>query len=529
MPLNWDKLEEEFRLDSWIDHHIPVNQDFINLSNVISEDGRPKFITLLDGEESYRKLAVVTNTEIRFEILKSLNDIVFLTEMNIISNSDRKNILETENFRLGFMRRGSAYQAFHRGSRHIWASGRLPVSDSRIPFLFSCILEGFGSAPHTLDVQYVDTPVLEDRVHCLVGKNGCGKTRILREMVLNFAKKSHPEDNCLLDNFDSTSLETVEFDGPEFRRVLCFTIDPHTQFPTGTRSDSRFEYIYTNLSNIDINDSSTSSTNLTRLLVDIIRSNEPLDDSENNFIGSRRTLLFNAIRPYISIENLLIPLQDDAIDQRIYIDDTGKKWISLHQLKTLNEQKALLIYPYIKLDEDVIFTNNNRKIINLSSGHRAFFKFAVSFLSYIDIGTLVILDEPETHLHPNLICDFMNLLYEVLTATKSVALIATHSAYVVREVPTHCAHIYHIDDNGIPSENLAYLRTLGANVDNISHAIFGDSNAKKFHREIAKEIAASSKKIEKIISSYSEIMSPDLLSQISRLIEKDNEQTDENI
>ncbi|MHC5791870.1 AAA family ATPase, partial [Streptococcus pyogenes] len=70
----------------------------------------------------------------------------------------------------------------------------------------------------------------------------------------------------------------------------------------------------------------------------------------------------------------------------------------------------------------------------LSSGQLSFFKFALLACLHIENGSFVLLDEPETHLHPSMISDFITLLDNILERTGSYALIATHSTYFVREV-----------------------------------------------------------------------------------------------
>ncbi|WXG61333.1 AAA family ATPase [Campylobacter concisus] len=52
--------------------------------------------------------------------------------------------------------------------------------------------------------------------------------------------------------------------------------------------------------------------------------------------------------------------------------------------------------------------------------------------------TLVLLDEPESHLHPPLLSSFMRALSDLLMKNNAVAIIATHSPVVLQEVPKSC-------------------------------------------------------------------------------------------
>jgi len=101
----------------------------------------------------------------------------------------------------------------------------------------------------------------------------------------------------------------------------------------------------------------------------------------------------------------------------------------------------------------------------LSSGERTFLSFGLRGAARLITGSMLIMDEPETHLHPNLVAGFMRILAKLLTETKSIAIIATHSPFVVRELPGRCVHIVDFDEDRVPSIGSAFLRTLGASID----------------------------------------------------------------
>jgi energy-coupling factor transporter ATP-binding protein EcfA2 len=136
-------------------------------------------------------------------------------------------------------------------------------------------------------------------------------------------------------------------------------------------------------------------------------------------------------------------------------------------------------------------------------------------------GSLVILDEPETHLHPNLISDFMRVLAKLLEVNKSIALIATHSPFVVRELPSRCVHVFSIDEDTNPSINSAYLRTLGASIDRLSIDIFGDAESEQLNLELAKSIANSDRSFDDILAEFGQELSSEMLSLVRELMTKD--------
>lgn len=52
--------------------------------------------------------------------------------------------------------------------------------------------------------------------------------------------------------------------------------------------------------------------------------------------------------------------------------------------------------------------------------------------------TLVLIDEPESHLHPPLLSAFIRALSDLLLDRNGLSIIATHSPVVLQEVPKRC-------------------------------------------------------------------------------------------
>ena len=95
------------------------------------------------------------------------------------------------------------------------------------------------------------------------------------------------------------------------------------------------------------------------------------------------------------------------------------------------------------IEEKIILKKNFfREIINnqfskLSSGHKIILLTVVNLVNFVEEKTLVIMDEPEEHLHPPLVSAFIRALSELMSYRNGVAIIATHSL-IVQEVPRRC-------------------------------------------------------------------------------------------
>ncbi|HDI3254093.1 TPA: ATP-binding protein, partial [Vibrio cholerae] len=75
---------------------------------------------------------------------------------------------------------------------------------------------------------------------------------------------------------------------------------------------------------------------------------------------------------------------------------------------------------------------------NLSSGHAIVLLTLTKLIEEVEEKTLVIIDEPECHLHPPLLSAFTRALSSLLIERNGVAIVATHSPVIVQEVPQKC-------------------------------------------------------------------------------------------
>jgi ABC-type sulfate/molybdate transport systems ATPase subunit len=143
----------------------------------------------------------------------------------------------------------------------------------------------------------------------------------------------------------------------------------------------------------------------------------------------------------------------------------------------------------------------------------------------IERGSLLLLDEPETHLHPNLISDMMDTLSGLLDATGSIAIIATHSAYIVREVTRAGVKVMTLED-GVLSVDTPRMQTFGASIDTISQFVFSDTNMLHRHQELLKNWVNEldgKLTIREIISQYGSSLNSESLSYIARSLNERRE------
>lgn len=482
------------------------------------------FLTLLSDDAEYRKLSEWCETlEELWAILLAANDINFARVHKAIPSDKVERVINSEAFSLGLMRSSSAYRAYSKGARFVTRAILPWLEDSRINFRVQAQLKGFKTQ-HRVDFTFeekVSPSLVSDRIHVLIGKNGTGKSQLLKQIVGSIALRA---DGTSTDIFLEESNAEYSLDVASItaipNAVLVFSSDAEAPFPTQTRLDTPLDYSYFGLATPRPTDDAfdLDRASLGRALRNLIR-----DDTELR--GKTRFQTFqDVIAPVLDLSQLHLPLRagSAAISKLrgVLADSAGRHWLSISRVPT-GEQQILYLASGIDTERDLAFIDNDRNEFPPSSGQRVYLRFAAQALSVIAQGSMIVLDEPETHLHPNFVSEFMTLLHQLLVATNSIALVATHSPYVVREVPSICVHVVRVESNE-PEIGGVHLKTLGASVSSISDAVFSDSTAARFHYVIAKELAKQAKehvgteaqRVAWLIKTFGDELNTEMLSAI---------------
>ncbi|MDX3694753.1 AAA family ATPase [Streptomyces europaeiscabiei] len=124
---------------------------------------------------------------------------------------------------------------------------------------------------------------------------------------------------------------------------------------------------------------------------------------------------------------------------------------------------------------------------SLSSGHAVILLTMTRLVETVAEQSLVLLDEPEAHLHPPLLASFIGALSDLLTDRNGVALMGTHSPVVLQEVPRSCVWKVSRFDRRAPERPA--LETYGENVGILTHEVFNlEVRESGFHAEIEKAV-----------------------------------------
>ena len=228
----------------------------------------------------------------------------------------------------------------------------------------------------------------------IIGKNGVGKSQTLGRIA-----KAALEGSVVLN-------DGTEGGRPLINRLLAFapTNEAESVFPTDRQKRPRIWY-----QRFSMNRSRRSRRNeyVSDLIVQLARSPEIVADKF-------RWKIFTDALNVITEHNQL----------HLVTSSSSLKHVPLDKLPFSTEQRVLERFASIDVKKEPIRVVSGEGF-PLSSGEISFLKFAAQVSLHIENGSLLLLDEPETHLHPNFISRFVSLLDSLLAATGSAAIIAS--------------------------------------------------------------------------------------------------------
>lgn len=177
-------------------------------------------------------------------------------------------------------------------------------------------------------------------------------------------------------------------------------------------------------------------------------------------------------------------------------------------------------------------SNALKTITRMSSGHSIVFLIITKLVELVEEKTLVLIDEPESHLHPPLLSAFIRALSELLHNRNAVAILATHSPVVLQEIPKSCAWKI----NRVGRESTPFrpnIETFGENVGILTKEIFGLEVEKSgFHQLLNQSVENKNEH-----GNYESILQKDYAGQLgyegkailrSLLVSKENEKNKSN-
>lgn len=485
------------------DERIESNGRISKEIEVVRAGELPDFFTLQGEMKDYREFVNEHGVNESNRLLLAFNDLV--ASKRVVK---RKKLVEsaikTDVFILAFMRDSGRFFAFHNAVSIIDGLEGEDFSSISTKLSISYSLAGF-SKPHGFDLNFDVSSVLPKRISVLIGRNGLGKSQALHAIVKSLVKG----DKRFFDR---------ELGRPLISRLLAIATPGETvnTFPP-ERGNKRVKY-----QRLMLNGSAKTrnSRGFCDLCVQLARSEE--------FVGyNERWGLFKESARFLSnVDSIVLPLNKGvsvAAGHVLAVRDNY--YVPLLKLNHGGEQARLEVQGGVTKNADPMVCVDG-EVLPLSSGQLAFIKFLVQACLFIENGTLVLLDEPETHLHPNFISEFVRVLDRLLKLTGSIAIIATHSAYFVREVPRTQVLVFKSGVGGQVDIHNPRLKTFGADVGAISYFVFEDEITNALVDDICEQFPQAPEDRQKLLKELELELSADVVMYLRRKlnIQEDNEE-----
>jgi len=300
----------------------------------------------------------------------------------------------------------------------------------------------FSEDETLLEVSFSSKAILPSRLFAVVGKNGVGKTQMISNLPINLAQKKQ---------------EFFEPQLPLFSKIISVSTSLYDNCKYPEKSNE-FNYEYIGL---------TVKEGGNRR---IITSNE-IDSKLQEACK-----LINAKGRTRSLRGILTKILPSVVIDSLFRESGEKCALDIKYLKDVRQK--------------------------LSSGESTLVYLLTCIVSTLRYDTLLLFDEPETHLHPNAITTLISALYKLLEEFESFAIVVTHSPLVIREVKSN--HVCIMER----FENKSVIRkvqqeTLGANISILTDEIFGNKDIPQYYREIISKLADDGITEEQIIQAIS--------------------------
>ncbi|MBY5399449.1 ATP-binding protein [Rhizobium leguminosarum] len=392
--------------------------------------------SLGQGEDYYESLNKLSDAQ-RQKMLVGLRDVAFnLTLFDQVRNEP--------SMATSLLRSVSATSI--TGRLHRLTTGDAELT--KFSFLYtlppSIAPEGMVFAPPTMSFEVVPDSEPPSNVHVLIGRNGVGKTRAMKGLIkalLDRHDKAPDSGGQVIFNAERpgegqfSSLVLVSFSAFDDFAIVPAVTDPIPIEQVGLRDTAA--------------DADTSALKIGKALsVDFRKS---LDRCRTGLRASR----WREAVATLEADDLFAEAEIGEL-----LGGEGEDWAEATE----------------------------ERFGRLSSGHAIVLLTITRLVELVDERTLVMIDEPEGHLHPPLLSAFIRSLSRLLVSRNGVAIVATHSPVVLQEVPRSCA--WKLRRSGRKSEvERPTIETFGENVGILTREVFSlEVTRTGFHRLLVEAV-----------------------------------------
>ncbi|MBC8549599.1 MAG: AAA family ATPase [Candidatus Brocadiales bacterium] len=413
-----------------------------------------KYFSLGQGSEYYQNINKL-NDEIKVEILNRLNDVV--QNQGLLERAIEEEVTKTS------LLRSISISSINGQFKRLLEGGSLLTNYN----FYYDMPQGRKTAGLKLEFSVDPESHPPTNIHVLIGRNGVGKTHLLNDMVKALVQDeetalidSNSQFSVLPDIWEQQSNEDL-FAGVV--SVAFSAFDPFEPYPEKKDKTKGMRYSYVGLKRSS-NRGGKRGTPM---------SHEMLT---NEFVKSLKACVSQGKleRWSIAINNL----ESDPLFREISLSDVVSS-----------------------CDPDELEDVCRSLYKKMSSGHGIVLLTITKLVEKVEEKTLVLIDEPEGHLHPPLLSAFIRALSDLLTHRNGVAIIATHSPVIVQEVPKNC--VWKIRRTGLEANSeRPEIETFGENVGILTREIFGLEVTESGYHRLLKEAQENQDSFQSVVQYF---------------------------
>jgi ABC-type multidrug transport system ATPase subunit len=372
-------------------------------------------------DDSYYKALNELSSEMRDRVLNGLRDLA-VAEDQFLERALTENVTEVS------LLRSVSETTVRRQFRRI-AHGYARLTEYSIIYQIASSPE---QAEPPLRLQFDVEPESHPptNVHVLIGRNGVGKTHLMNSMAQALASPNPMPESGAFITSDDPFAKGEEFAG--LVAVSFSAFDTSEPLAPASPQMAGFRYSYVGLQKTE-EGALPGPKSPSELTLEIVRS-------VYNFHKDARLPRWRRALQMLESD----PMFADAEIASMPVEGSPSEW---------TESSYLVFH-------------------RLSSGHKIVLLTITKLVEAVEERTLVLMDEPEAHLHPPLLSAFIRALSDLLVQRNGVAIIATHSPVVLQEVPRRCVWKLYRTRSDMSAER-PERETFGENVGVLTSEVFG--------------------------------------------------------
>ena len=394
----------------------------------------PEKYCSLGQEYTYYEALAGAGWTIFEDVLSSLRDVILQPALQEVFAGDRS-------YRESLLRFDSASRAIQDVPAVIaeLRGGTRSPTTQRLTFVFNTNVGGDG---FKVEFRFADRERIPSRINAIIGYNGTGKTQLLANLAVVAAADFQKRSQSWLRR-DHGYLEPSDL---SFGAVVAISYSAFDIFKTPDVSDnSWYTYTYCGLRR----EEGSGEAGL-----------KSADEITDDFFGA--LILAKSGRQKEILQKVFARLKQEPSFARVGLSEYFDGDLSREEVQV--------------------------QFGALSTGHKIVLNIATQLVANLQQRSLILLDEPESHLHPPLLAALLRALNEALEQRDSFAVMATHSPVVLQEVPGRYVYVLRRDGYQTLVE-APETETFGENVSFLTRTIFSLDSSATDHHSVLQELA----------------------------------------